>query len=123
MNHTLAEQSDWITLFFDIFSIIYTDEHAPGPCTLDITALFKNLTMTSVVEATPDFLEIPRGNFYADLRDDGNRQHSGYEKNTGKTKAYAKERENVSGFERVNVDKFLIELYPLQLKTLVLTVE
>ena len=79
-------------------SIIYTDEHAPGPCTVDITALFKEFTTTSLVEATPDFLEIPHA---------------------GGTTLKCEEGSSKECEEKIN--NFLIELYPLQLKTLILT--
>ena len=54
-NKTITKHCD--TLLFH--NIIYVDENAPRPCILDITALFKEFATTSVVEATPDFLEIP----------------------------------------------------------------
>ena len=81
-------------------SIIYVDENALGPCTLDITALFKEFTTTSVVEATPDFLEIP---------------HAG-----SASVPNHKESSEECAKEKI-IDKFLIELYPLQLKTFILT--
>ena len=84
------------------YSIIYTDEHAPGPCTVDITALFKEFTTTSVVEATPDFLEIPHVS-------------------TDDTKLNCQEGDKVC--ERQKKHNFLIELYPLQLKTFIITLQ
>ena len=80
-------------------SIIYTDEHAPGPCTVDITVLFKEFTTTSVVEATPDFLEIPHAGGTTLNCEEGSSKEC----------------------EKGKMNKFLIELYPLQLKTLILT--
>ena len=82
-------------------SIIYTDEHAPGPCTVDITGLFDVYTTTSVVEATPDFLEIPRGHEETALKD----------------------REGDKVLEEMKARQFLIELYPLQLKSLIITLQ
>ena len=73
-------------------SIIYVDESAP--------ALFKEFTTTSVVEATPDFLEIP---------------HTG-----SASVPNHKESSEECAKEKI-IDKFLIELYPLQLKTFILT--
>ena len=73
-------------------SIIYVDENAP--------ALFKEFTTTSVVEATPDFLEIPHAGSASVL----NHKESGEEHAKGKI-----------------INKFLVELYPLQLKTFILT--
>ena len=87
-----------LTAYSYIHSIIYTNEKAPGPCTLDITALFKEFTTSSVVEATPDFLEMPH---------------------TGSAALNCKEASEEC--EKGKRNKFLIELYPLQLKTLILT--
>ena len=85
---------------FYFHSIIYVDENAPGPSTLDVTALFKEFTTTSVVEATPDFLEIPH---------------------TGSATSVLNHKESGEDREKGKIDKFLIELYPLQLKTFILT--
>lgn len=85
------------------FSIIYTDEHAPGPCSVDITGLFSEYTAISVVEATPDFLEVPREHEEEEDALDG--------------------RERGKVLEGTNERKFLIELYPLQLKSLIITLQ
>lgn len=82
-------------------SIIYTDERAPGPCTVNITGLFSEYTTSSVVEATPDFLEIPQAHKEDALKDtEGSRVLEG-------TKAR----------------QFLIDLHPLQLKSLIITLQ
>ena len=98
-------------LFVNFHSIIYTDENAPGPCAFDVTALFKEFTTTSVVEATPDFLEIPH---------QGHNGH-GHAAADSSTSATLNCREGSEEYNRGKMDKFLIELYPLQLKTLILT--
>ena len=79
--------------------------------TLDITALFKEFTTTSVVEAAPDFLEIPH------------QGHDGHGRAAAdsSTSATLNCREGSEECNRGKIDKFLIELYPLQLKTLILT--
>lgn len=69
-----------------------TDEVGPGPLTLDITGLFKNLKVTSVVEATPDFLEVPSSHVTS-----------------------------LANKNRTPRSEFSIELYPLQLKTLIVS--
>ena len=78
--------------------ILYTDENAPESCTMDITALFKEYTVTSVAEATPDFLEIP----HSQCQD---------------------EQKGGQGCGMENNGKYLISLDPLKLKTLIITLE
>ena len=99
-------------VYFCFHSIIYTDENAPGPCTLDITALFKEFTTTSVVEAAPDFLEIPHQG-----RDGHGRAAADSSTSATLNCREGSEECNIKG----KIDKFLIELYPLQLKILILT--
>ena len=98
-----------------LYSIIYTDETAPGPCVLDITGLFKDYTTTSVVEATPDFLEIPHEHA------NDKQQHGGQQ--TDDSGVECKEGARVRRCSGGNARKFIIELFPLQLKTFVITLQ
>lgn len=97
-----APSSPFMNHLYDMpSSIIYTDEHAPGPCSVDITGLFSEYTATSVVEATPDFLEVPH-----DHEEDA-----------------LEGREGGKVLEGTKARQFLIELYPLQLKSLIITLQ
>ena len=71
-----------------------TAEATPTPVTVDVTGLFKHFSVTSVVEATPDFVETPPTSSYTSNND-----------------------------KRMKGSKFVIELYPLQLKTLIISLQ
>lgn len=100
------------------YSIIYTDETAPAWSMhfgRYITALFKDYTTISVIEATPDFLEIlhKRANGKQQHHDGG--QHTDDDSGTSK--------EGIRKCYGVKTIQFLIELFPLQLKTFVITLQ
>ena len=80
---------------------------------MDIAGLFKDYTTTSVLEATPDFLEIPHHK-PANSKTQHSEQHtdgSGVERRDG-VRRYSEAK-----------TRFLIELFPLQLKTFVVTLQ
>lgn len=76
---------------------------------MDVTELFKDHTTTSVVEATPDFVELPHRH--------GN---GGHHAGNGVSKC---NEEGGYRCEEVKVGKFSVELYPMQLKTFIITLQ
>lgn len=75
--------------------------------------LFKDYTTTSVVEATPDFLEIPHEPA------NGEQQHGRQHTDNSEVEC----KEGVRRCSGGKARKFIIELSPLQLKTFIITLQ
>ena len=88
------------------YSIISTVKATPTTSTsVDITGLFKHFRVTSVVEATPDFVETPPTD-----AENGVERMGEYSNDNWRDKL-------------VKGSKFMVELHPLQLKTLIISLQ